>query len=420
MILDKDISRRQLLGATGKLAAAGAAFSLAAPHIANAQAGSPYKIGILLGKTGNDTVVGLDRSGGMNLYLEQAGGKLLDRPCETVWLDDPSGDIQTGQLNAQKLIDAEKVVALCGGSGSGTALAIGAVANRNKIPYMCSGNAAREITGERCNRYTFREGWTIPAASNALAPYLATVGKKWYVVVANYAFGTDLSRSINDQAAGNGATIVGNELIPFGSVDFSSFLLKIRAAKPDVIVLGLVPNDMLNFLKQYKELGLDQMAAVASIGLTQADIWASGPDQDVGKGFYLITAWYYNDPKNADEEKAMTAAYQKRFNKAPSEKVWEGWYSMKILMQGIEEAKTTEAGAVVRTLENIKLSDGNYMRSWDHQMMQPFRVARINKHKNNGDKWDALDIVQTVPDKGQPIESFYGTQQAVACKMNDY
>jgi branched-chain amino acid transport system substrate-binding protein len=344
----------------------------------------------------------------------------LNRPCETIWLDDPSADVQTGQLNAQKLIEVEKVIGLCGGSGSGTALAIGSVANRYKVPYLCSGNAAREITGERCNRYTFREGWTIPAASRALAPYMLTQGKRWYMVAANYVFGTDLVRSMGEVLKASGGTLLGNDLIPNGTVDFSSFMLKIRSTIPDVVVLGLNPGDMLNFLKQYKELGLDSRAPVASIGLTQADVWASGTEQEVSKGFYLITAWYYNNPNNTDEEKAMTKLYRERNGKPPSEKVWEGWYSMKILLQGIEEAKTTEADKVVRAIENVKLADGNYMRGRDHQMMQPFHVARINKHKGGADKWDALEIVETQPKKGGSFEEYYGSAEDGGCKMNDY
>jgi len=45
---------------------------------------------------------------------KQRGNKVLDRPLETIWLDEP--DPQDAQLNAQRLIDEHEVDALIGGA----------------------------------------------------------------------------------------------------------------------------------------------------------------------------------------------------------------------------------------------------------------------------------------------------------------
>ncbi len=407
----KTISRRTLLRSGAALAGA-AAFP--APFISRASAAGPLQIGVLLGKTGGFALVGEDISTGINLYLEQAGNKVLGQPAETVWLDDP--DPQTGQLNAQKLIDA-KVVGLVGGASSSTSLAIGAVADRNKIPYVSTGNAAREITGAKCNRYTFREGWTIPAASRALAPYLATISKRWYIFVASYVFGADILKTMSDELKTAGGTLVGSDQVPTGTVDYSSFVLKIRQANPDVLVAGLPPGDLQNFLKQFHELGLGDHIAVGSLGLTQADVWASGTDQSVGKGLYFATTWYYNNPNNTDEEKAMTALYTKRYNKPPSEKVWEGWYSMKMLMEGFAKAGSTDPAKVVTAMEGLSMGGGNSIRAWDHQSLQHFLVVRVDKNKG-GDKWDDLDVLATMPKDNSGLNAIFGSKEEVACNMD--
>jgi branched-chain amino acid transport system substrate-binding protein len=413
-IIIKDISRRAFLSGTAKGVVGAAGLSLVAPYIANAQAGKTNKIGILLGKTGGFSLVGEHLTTGIGIYMDQVGRKMIGDPVETIWLDDP--DPQTGQLNAQKLIDQEKVVGLIGGASSATSLAIGSVAARAKIPYVSTGNAAREITGSSCNRYMFREGWTIPTASRALAPVLTGISKRWYILVASYVFGADILKSMSEQLKLVGGELVGTDQAPSGTVDYSSFLLKIRQASPDVVMLGLPPGDMQNFLKQYVELGMDKKAPVGSLGLTQADVWAAGPDRNISKGLYFATTWYYNNPANTQAEKDMTAQYIKTKGQPPSEKVWEGWYSMKMLMSGFEAAKSVEPAKVVAGLESLKLDDGNYMRSWDHQMIQRFLVVRVNKGKS-ADKWDDLDILPNAITASTDMEKLYGSQEEIGCKM---
>src|SRR5262245_14410079 len=128
------LDRRTFMKGTGTALAGVAGGSLAAPFISKSWAAGPHKIGILLGKTGGFALVGEHISAGIGIYVDQVGRKLVGEPLETIWLDDP--DPQTGQLNAQKLIDEQKVVGLIGGASSATSLAIGAVAGRAKIPYV--------------------------------------------------------------------------------------------------------------------------------------------------------------------------------------------------------------------------------------------------------------------------------------------
>ena len=54
----------------------------------------------------------------------------------------------------------------------------------------------------------------------------------------------------------NGGTVVGDELVPTGSVDFSAYILNIRQAKPDLVYINLAGTDQTNFLKQFSEYNL--------------------------------------------------------------------------------------------------------------------------------------------------------------------
>ena len=81
-------------------------------------------------------------------------------------------------------------------------------------------------------------------------------GKKWFSLTADYAFGHDLLKVAKRFMEANGGQFAADELVPTDATDFSPFLLKIRNAKPDLVVSNLAGNQITNFLKQYSEFGL--------------------------------------------------------------------------------------------------------------------------------------------------------------------
>ena len=88
-------------------------------------------------------------------------------------------------------------------------------------------------------------------------------GKKWHFITPDYAFG----HTLQDACAGDlkklGGTVTGNELTPLGTTDFSAYLIKARAANPDVLLLLVQGSDMVNCLKQIVQFGLNKQIHVA-------------------------------------------------------------------------------------------------------------------------------------------------------------
>ena len=118
------------------------------------RAAEPIRIGLLLAKTGQIAPQTEYLAQGTYLALEERGNKIMGQPAELVWLDEPSP--QGATQNMQKLVQENKVCAILGGSLSSNALAEEATAAQLKIPFVCNNAAATEITGKNCNRYTFR------------------------------------------------------------------------------------------------------------------------------------------------------------------------------------------------------------------------------------------------------------------------
>lgn len=377
------------------------------------QDAEPVRIGMIYAKQGPGASIGEYLQRGSTLAVEQAGRKVLGRPIELVWLDEPNP--QVSQQNMQRLIDENKVVAVVGGNYSSSALAMMSVANREKIPLILTGAAASEITGKNCNRYTFRTQATVPVQMRGLMPFVSQIGKKVYFLTASYAFGQDILRSGRGLLKEVGATEVGVDEVPVNTADYSSYILKIRQARPDVIVGGLVGGDFSNYLKQANEMGMKDRAPFAAIAVTDTDFWDVGPAASTG---IYVKPWYYNDPTNTAAEKKMVADFEKKYNQPPSDKTWSGWIGMRALLESIEAAKSTDAKAIVTALEKWKNTDGEipaFFREWDHQLVRPAVIVRVKKQIT--DKWDFFDVVKKTSDSEAETLKAFGTKDEIGCAM---
>jgi branched-chain amino acid transport system substrate-binding protein len=384
---------------------------LARPHIARAV--DPIRIGLLQAKQGPIVQQAEYLQQGTFLALEQMNNQLLGRPAEIVWEDEPTP--QAAAQNAQRLVQDRKCVALLGGSLSSTALAEEAVAGQLKIPFVVNNAAASEITGQNCNRYTFRIQPPVPVQAAAMMPFLAGIGKKWYFLTASYAFGQDIARSFRNLLKQAGGTEVGSDEVPVGTADYSSFILKIRAAKPDLVIGGLTSGDLSSFLKQWNELGMRDRIPFTEIAVGDTDLWSIGPQ--IASGIYT-TFWWYKDPNNSQSDKDFAAAYEKKHNRPAADKAWMGWYAARALFQAIEQAKSTEPDAIVNALETWRDQDAGapvYFRKWDHQMVH--RILVVGVKKQIPDKWDYFDVLASVPKDEAAMTAAFGPESASACKM---
>src|ERR1700761_6310555 len=400
------ITRRQaLLGA--------AAVPLAMPYIGNAAAAEPIKIGLLLAKTGQIAPQTEYLAQGTYLALEERGIKIMGQPAELIWLDEPSP--QGATQNMQKLVQENKVCAILGGSLSSNALAEEATAAQLKIPFVCDNAAATEITGKNCNRYTFRLNTPVLVQSRMLAPFALTYGKRWYFITASFAFGQDILRTSRALLKEAGGTEAGVDEVPLNTPDYSSFILKIRQAKPDVVLGGLSAGDLSTFLKQWNELGMKGKIPFVEIAIGDTDIWGVGPEAATGT---FTKMWYYKNPNNPPEEQAFAAAYEKKYGKPAADKAWMGWITARSLFESIDAVRSTEPMAIVQGLEawSVQAGKTSYRyRTFDHQML--LQNLAVSVKDKITDKWDYFDVKATLPESPEDLNKVFGTPAEIGCTM---
>ncbi|MGI4815609.1 MAG: ABC transporter substrate-binding protein [Janthinobacterium lividum] len=382
--------------------------------VVSAQTQEPIKIGLVLAKQGTWGEVGGMAAASAEIAVQQAGGKVLGRPIETIWYDE--GSPQGAQQNMTKLIDQDKVVAVVGGSNSGTGLAMASVAKQAKIPFVITAAAARELTGSLCNRYTFRSELPTPVAARALSPTLLRRGKDWYYLVGNYAYGTDTHSAFAQQLKKAGGTEKGLDLVPVGTSDFSSYILKIKGVKPSVVIVGMGGTDQINFLKQWAEYGMKDGPLLATPITSDTSFWAAGPTATTGS---YGMSWHYSDPTNAAADKEFVKLYIRKTGRPPAIEGWLGWVSMRMLIQSIANAGSTQPAAIVSSLETQVMDPKGspyYFRKWDHQLIHQVLVTKAGP-PTTSDKWNVITILDKEPKSLAQPDEYYGTPQEIGCTL---
>ena len=402
------ISRRTLLGVA---AASGGALTLRAPFISRALAEEPVRIGVVIAKQGAFVQQGADLAAGLQLALKDASNTVMGRNIEVTWLDE--SDPQSATQNITKLIQDNKVSIVLGGTSSANTLAMGAVAKRSRVPFIGLNAAAREVTGKACNRFMFRAPASVPVYARAMAPELLTVGKKWYFLIANFAFGDDVLSTYGDILKAAGGTIAGVDRVPVETTDISSFILKVRQAKPDVLVSGLA--NVGPILKQLKEFNMTGQVTVAGPAVSDTDLWSV--PREALTGIYGKT-WYFNDPSNPPEDNQLVESYRKVNNKPPTDRVWLGWFMTRFALAAMEQAKSTDANKLVESLESLKFKVGSStasFREWDHQLIR--RPVIGTAQANPSDQWDTLKMKTQAGTSAAELDHLFGSKDEIGCAM---
>ena len=409
-------SRRQLLQAGS---AAGAMALLGLPAIVQAQT-DKIRIGHLTPLTGFLGPLGEYGTMGIKQAVDEinkAGG-ITGRQVEL--LTEDSVNPATAASKAQRMFERDGVMCLLGEINSASGLAISQVALRNKKIFINTGGNSDELRGKSCNKFMFHvecaNSMYVNTLGRALLQQGMVKGKSWYFLTADYAFGHDLTRVASRFLAAQGGKIAGEDKVPTDATDYSAYMLKIRQAKPDVVMSNLAGTQITSFMKQYSEYGLP--FPIAGFGFDTALAWGAGADNFLGT---WPVPWHHD--VDSPSSKAFVAEFVKRHGKPPENQAWGDYTVMKIMAQAMNDLKSTDSMQIIEHFEkgaqfDILKSRPGYFRSWDHQLMQQMYTLTPKKKGAARDKWDFLQLGATVPNADESLEIIAPTREENPCNLS--
>ena len=400
--LDSLTRRSVLKSAAGAALVAG----ISAPSILRAQTADVIRFGHLTPRTGFLGPLGEYAVMAIDLAVEEinSAGGLMGRKLEVIKED--SVNPQTASSKAERMIERDKVPWIIGEISSASALTIAQVAQRGKTLFINTGANSDALRGADCRKYMFhvesKNSMYVNAVGRSFLKQGMVAGKRWYSLTADYAFGHDLLRVAKRFMQGNGGQFAGDDLVPTDATDFSAYLLKIREAKPDMVVLNLAGAQITNFLKQYAEFGLTY--PIGGFGFDTALAWAAGKGNFVGT---WPVVWHHL--LETPGSKAFVAAFTKKYGKPPENQAWGEYVAMKSVAQAVTETKSTDSSKIVSYFESgakldLLKSRPGYFRASDHQLMhEMYAVTGLpaDKIKN---QWDIFSSSPSVPSADEPLE----------------
>ncbi|HKW54643.1 MAG TPA: ABC transporter substrate-binding protein, partial [Stellaceae bacterium] len=225
-------------------------------------------------------------------------------------------------------------------------------------------------------------------------------------------FGHTLQKGLETNLKRLGGTETGAELTPLGTTDYSSYLIKARAANPDIILLLVQGGDMVNCLKQIVQFGINKQIAVAGAQQELESLEALPPEARVGNWMF---EWYWKQPGVPHVEKFVADIRKVNGGKVPTARHWFGYTSAHTFGLVANREKSLDAVKLAKALGDfelppeVKLQPNKvYYRKGDHQLMTSAFVGEALQ-QGKDDPEDLFRVDSVVPgDKTAPAETETG------------
>lgn len=387
---------------TRRAALAGAAV-LAAPMLSVRAQAAPIRIGFPVPLTGPFGAEAQDQVRAAQLAVAQwneAGG-LGGRMAELLVRDDRlnPGEAATRTL---ELIEKDRVDFIVGGLSAAVQLAINNVTKQRKV--LFNSISQSDAIGEAADfsRTTFHEALNPHMTAGAVGRYaFPKFGKRVAFLTADYAYGHEMVRGF--QAAGKplGIEVVADIRHPIGATDFSTFLPRIQALKPDVLCLCNFGRDQQISVKQATDFGLKRTTQlVAPVLLYTARV---GGGAEAFAGVVGGTSYYWKLEDTVPSARAFNEAFRRMHGgRVPTDYGALGYAGVTTVLTAARNAGTTETERVVDALAALKYDaykGPQYYRACDHQSVQSVLIIQSKDKPGAGDA-DLFDIVaQEGPDE---------------------
>jgi branched-chain amino acid transport system substrate-binding protein len=332
----------------------------------------------------------------LNMAVEDFGGQVNGKKIVVFSADDLNKP-DVGANTVRQWVDERNVDMVTGMVASSVVLAASKVVEQAGKLALISGAAASSLTNEFCSPNHIH--WTYDSyslANGTAKAVLASGGKNWFILTADYAFGHAMEADISKVVEADGGKVVGKVRHPFPSSDFSSYILQAQGSGADVIAFANAGSDTVNSLMTASQFGVAQSGQkLAGMVVFLNDIHAMG--LNVTQGLMLTTGWYWD---MNDESRAWAQRYFKRTGKMPG-MVPAGIYSATmnylsaVKASGSDDAQAVRAQMVATPVNDMFTKNGTIRA--DGRMVHDMYLVQVKTPAESKGEWDLYKIVRTIP-----------------------
>jgi len=195
---------------------------------------------------------------------------------------DTQGSPEVGKAETERILQDGTAKLIIGAYQSAVSKPTSFVAERNKFPYLCGVSSSAALT-ERGLKYFFRVAPTDFHDSRMFFKFLDDMAKQGKqvkrvgMVYERTEFGVHAMKEVKKRISESGGAyeLVADVPYEYKATDVNAEVLKIKAAKPDVIIHATLFSEMTLFAKTYQNLGVKTNANISFCGGYQNPKFAS-------------------------------------------------------------------------------------------------------------------------------------------------
>ena len=365
-----------------RLAVCIAALSLVAAGCGDdtATSSDPIRIGQIVSLTGNYSPLGSENKKSVELAVEKVNrdGGVLGRKLEVVVKDDRSQPDQS--VLAFNDLRGEDVAAVIGSPFSNSALATIPSVDRAEIPYVSLTPADEQV--HPVHPYVF----VVPALSSLygerILQYLQATGVSTVAVAhdTRSSYAVAGFNGMKDKASKYGVKIAVSEEFQTDATEFGAVIGHVRSSNAQAFVVWATGPPAVALTKQYATAGLDVplvMTGAQASELFLDPVGAAAEGVTVASSIGIIGPHLpAGAQKDAIDE--LTTSFEKKYGYPPPQFAQDGYSGVKLLVEAIEKAGSTEPAAIRDALEHLTLvtPNGEYKYSrTDHAGLGPEFIA---------------------------------------------
>ena len=353
----RPVSRRAFLATAGTVATV-AGF----PAIVRAQA-REVKVGYLLPVTGPLAYEAGLALNGLTLAVDEinaSGGiKSLGGAKITMMPGDTQNKVELGNSEASRLID-QGAVAIIGTFSSLVAFSVRQVTEKNKTPFLLLACVADNLT-EGGLKYTFRMQPNGKAMATLTVSNMFEMAKNANVPIKRVAmmhedgnFGTTMGNHVEAFSKTMGYELV--QRIPYNlrSPDLTSELAKVKAARPDLLIISGYYGDSKIIAETAAKLRIGVSALVGLANAAYSNPKFIAENRELTEQLFDGNYWY--NPQSA-RARAVFEAYQKKFGSTMSNHGVQGYQVTFVLKDSLERAASMDRDKIRDAIAKTNLTD---------------------------------------------------------------
>jgi urea transport system substrate-binding protein len=277
------------------------------------------------------------------------GGGILGREIE-MSIYDAGGPVEQVVERAERAIAFDEFDLVVGLHTSAVRVALRNVITLHRIPYIYT----PVYEGGERTPGVMAIGETPRWQSRPSIHWLAEEKKaaRWYLIGSDYVWPWQSHRAVKRYISETGGQVVGEEFVPLGEDDHEPHLARIRAAKPDVVLISLIGTDSVTFNRAFGDCGLAATTLRLAGAMDETVLLGIGADNS--ENLFCASGYFPNMGSRANDD--FQSRYRAMFgpNAPPVGSLGQSSYEgLRFLEAVAAKAGTLAMGPMLAAARNV-------------------------------------------------------------------